>query len=412
VDHNGPTKARLLAAPRGVLVYCLAIELVAVVLTLVLPGHLTNDADWTWFVMLLLIAVLQAELSARVEKMRRYLAADPHVNMTSVWLFAGALTLQPILAVLLTALIFLHLWLRVWRTVPGRPLYRVVCSAAMMTNAVLVVQPVLAALGLHDDPLGVASIVVAGLACNVVNWVQVLVGLKLEDPRRALLPPRAWNMVVLELATLCLGGTTAILLVVHPTLVPIMLLPVVVLPEGVLGRHLEKKQDRDHKTGLLTIAEWERRAATQLSAARQSNDVFSVLMIDIDHFKRVNDTYGHLAGDAALSAVAAEVQREVRVYDAVGRFGGEEFVVLLPGLDTGHSVAVAERVREAVMKLVVPVPADAAGTTIAGMSVSIGVAAYPAAGVELDRILSAADKSVYRAKQLGRNQVAASSRYQ
>jgi diguanylate cyclase (GGDEF)-like protein len=322
--------------------------------------------------------------------------------MTSVWFFAGALSLPPVTATLLVVLVSAHLWLRVGRELPNRPTYRVVCTAAMMINTVHVVGPVLTLFGLGEQRLGPMAMIVGGLAFMVVNFVQVVIPLKLESlpvPAAAL-----WNATLLELTTLCLGGITAVLLATHPGLVWIVVLPVVVLPRGVLGRVLEERENLDHKTGLLTMAEWERRADLQLETARRTDDVFSVLMIDIDHFKRVNDTYGHLAGDAALSTVADSVRGEVRVYDSVGRFGGEEFVVLLAGLDSGHSAAVAERIRDAVTKLTVR---TGKGVVITGLSVSIGVATYPMAGADRDAVLSAADKAVYEAKQSGRNQVRA-----
>ncbi|WP_052026081.1 GGDEF domain-containing protein [Amycolatopsis vancoresmycina] len=125
-------------------------------------------------------------------------------------------------------------------------------------------------------------------------------------------------------------------------------------------------------------------------------------MLDLDHFKRVNDTHGHLAGDDVLRAVARAVRGEVRIYDAVGRFGGEEFVVLLPGIGQGHSAAVAERIRDAVASLAVE---TAGGRRIDGLSVSIGVAVHPAAGSGVDEVLGAADKAVYEAKHTGRNRV-------
>jgi diguanylate cyclase (GGDEF)-like protein len=399
--RNGGRRARLLTAPAGVMPYCLSIEATALIVTVTLPWRAVAGQEWLWFGLLTLAGMAQAELSARVEKVRRHLATGLHVNMTSVWFFAAALTLPPILAALLVILNSGHLWLRVWRALPGRPVYRVVCTTAMMINAVQVVQVVVTTFG---DRLGAAAIVAGGLAYLVVNLGQVLGALKLEDPEASLLTPSGalWNAAILELTTLCLGGVTAVLLTAHPGLVWIMVLPVVVLPQGVLGRVLEQRESRDHKTGLLTVAEWERRADAELDTARRTGGVASILMIDIDHFKRVNDTYGHLAGDAALATVATAVRGEVRVYDSVGRFGGEEFVVLLAGLDSGQAAAVAERIREAVTKLTVQ---TGNGVLITGLSVSVGVATCPMAGTARDTVLSAADKAVYEAKQFGRNQV-------
>jgi diguanylate cyclase (GGDEF)-like protein len=404
------TEWKLFTAPRGVLPYYLGTEVVAVALLLVLPGRSVTVADGAWFAALLAFGVLQAELSRQVEKIRRYFANVPHVNMTSVWIFAGALLLPPALAALLALMIYGHLWTRVWRTISSRPAYRVVFSATTMIVACLVVPPTLRALGTNgfpDSSHGITSlfaIAAAGVAFTVVNSLLIMVGLKLHAPQRLFLPLiGSWSDNALELGTLCLGGVTAALLATHPFLVPLVLLPVVVLHRCVLVRQLEEMATQDAKTGLLTDAEWRSRATGELVRARQEEDHCGVLMIDLDHFKRVNDTYGHLAGDAALKAVADTVRAEVRTYDSVGRFGGEEFVVLLPGIRDAHSVAIAERIREAVTRIEVRTPLEDA--TIAGLSVSIGVASYPHAGTVLDRLLAAADQALYRAKYSGRNQV-------
>jgi diguanylate cyclase (GGDEF)-like protein len=137
-----------------------------------------------------------------------------------------------------------------------------------------------------------------------------------------------------------------------------------------------------------------------------------VLILDLDRFKAVNDDHGHLAGDAVLGAVASALRAEVREHDLVGRFGGEEFVVLLPALGREHGRdggeelrLVAERIRRRISALSVVVSTPTGMLTIAGLSVSVGGAAYPEHGLGLDGVLEAADGALYAAKRDGRNVV-------
>jgi len=159
----------------------------------------------------------------------------------------------------------------------------------------------------------------------------------------------------------------------------------------------------DDKTGVYNTAGWHHTAEREFHRSRERESPFALLMIDLDHFKRINDTYGHLVGDAVLRAVAQAIKSEVRDRDAVGRFGGEEFVVLLPDVHAAEAHLVAERIRQAVMRIQVPVDADA--ELVTGLSTSIGVAIYPDAGTGVQELLDAADTALYRAKNAGRNQV-------
>ena len=126
----------------------------------------------------------------------------------------------------------------------------------------------------------------------------------------------------------------------------------------------------------------------------------SLLMIDSDNLKSVNDTYGHEAGNALLRLVTKCIGTELRHTDVLARYGGDEFVVLLPETTAGGALDVAERIR----KEVAGTPLDAGGERIP-TSVSIGVATYPEDGRSVDTLLARADRAMYEAKQNGRNQV-------
>ena len=128
----------------------------------------------------------------------------------------------------------------------------------------------------------------------------------------------------------------------------------------------------------------------------------AVLMIDIDHFKAVNDTYGHQAGDAVLKEVAARVSTTVRPYDSVGRYGGEEFLVILPGCDEPRAQIVAERLCCVVSREVVHTSAAEISVTL-----SLGLA-LSAQGETSERLVHAADRALYEAKRNGRNRVVVS----
>jgi two-component system cell cycle response regulator len=146
------------------------------------------------------------------------------------------------------------------------------------------------------------------------------------------------------------------------------------------------------------------RLGAEMERVRRYDSALSLLLIDLDHFKSINDTYGHLAGDDVLSEVAITLQRGVRAVDVVARYGGEEFVVVLPETGSPGAAAFAERLRETIESQTF---LQQRGVPIR-LTSSIGVATFPGFGVEsVDDLFAAADQALYRAKAEGRNRVRA-----
>ena len=161
---------------------------------------------------------------------------------------------------------------------------------------------------------------------------------------------------------------------------------------------------RDGLTQLYNRRAFDDRLAKARAREERQGGRFAVLLLDIDHFKRLNDTFGHPAGDAALKHTARVLEGHLRQGDEAARYGGEEFAVILPGADAAGAAPLAERVRAAIEGSQVVFE----GARLA-VTVSVGVAAWPEDGREIETLLAAADRALYAAKQDGRNRVAAAA---
>ena len=205
-------------------------------------------------------------------------------------------------------------------------------------------------------------------------------------------------------AELCLGVLVAFA-ATRSTFVLLYALPLLILLQRSL-RHaqLVSASRTDAKPGLLNAATWQREAARELTRAARKHTPVAVAMLDIDHFKKVNDTYGHLAGDAVLASVAAATRALLRDYDIIGRFGGEEFAILLPHTGAAEAAEVTERLRGRIPHI--PIPGGGPARPMpSGVTVSIGVAAAASARHDLVDLLATADSALYQAKNSGRNRV-------
>jgi len=161
----------------------------------------------------------------------------------------------------------------------------------------------------------------------------------------------------------------------------------------------------DQLTGLANRHKFLQTYAVEAERLNRTKRPLSLMVIDIDYFKTVNDRLGHLAGDACLRALAALMERNVRTADLIGRFGGEEFVVLLPDSDADGAMAAAENLRDEIKKTKLDV-----GTEGLFLTVSIGTATLEAGQpTDFDRLMRRADRALYRAKSAGRNRVTMSS---
>ncbi|GEM_PF-2420701 len=171
------------------------------------------------------------------------------------------------------------------------------------------------------------------------------------------------------------------------------------LPSLLEDTEMRKKSLYDSLTGL--YARWYllRRLEEILDEARRENDYVAVLFIDIDNFKQVNDTYGHDVGDKVLRMVADVIKRGVRSTDIVGRYGGDEIVVVMKHGNYEEAIKVAERLRQNVEALSYEMP------EAHGISLSIGVASTESFGYDPERILKEADKAMYRAKSMGKSRI-------
>ena len=247
-------------------------------------------------------------------------------------------------------------------------------------------------------------------ACAAVQWTvnQVLVwtaikgsnpGVRIRDEQFAREP--MYN----DVAELCVAVIVAFC-VASSMIALVFAFPFITLLQRSL-RHARLVQDSrvDAKTGLLNAATWERQAMTELARAVRTRTALAIAMVDIDRFKVINDTHGHLVGDQVLKEIARTLTSQLRDYDLAGRFGGEEFSLLLPQTRSVDAIRIAERIRSSIAALSIIAPGAVGGERVQ-VTVSIGVAALDSGtDRKFSQLIAAADAALYRAKDCGRDQV-------
>ncbi|CAM3895165.1 diguanylate cyclase [Kibdelosporangium persicum] len=413
--HKGlvrPTSWSLWSLPRHIVCYVLVVDVLALIITaLLLVTNPPAGRDLVMAAAIIGLGLVNGEISRHVERMRRRFSDTPHVNLTSIWTVAAALVLSPGLAAAVVAALYLHLWIRSWYRVRGVHAYRLTFSAATIVLACHAATGIQQLLGPEslvkaEFPAALWGIPLAVAAFSAVNTGLIAGAIALSE--RTLKPVRilgSWHANALEFATICLGALAAILLAWKPLLVALFVPALHVLHRSLLIRQFEQAAATDTKTGLLNAAAWHTVITKEYDRAKREGTSLGVLMIDLDHFKQVNDGYGHLAGDQALEAVANALRAEIRRYDVAGRFGGEEFVVGLPEVGDKEIIEIGERICERIRTLRVPVNGN---DVVTGLTVSIGAACYPATRGGLDQLLLAADLAAFGAKDAGRDQVVVS----
>lgn len=166
-----------------------------------------------------------------------------------------------------------------------------------------------------------------------------------------------------------------------------------------LNAELTTLATTDELTRLPNRREWQIKASQAILQARRYSQSLSIMMIDVDHFKRINDEYGHLTGDLVLKTIARICQQNIRGPDSAARWGGEEFVILLPETDQFQATVVAEKVRAAAAEFV----HSSCEHRTFNVTVSLGITSLMPSDTTLDDLISRADQAMYRAKQAGRN---------
>ena len=256
----------------------------------------------------------------------------------------------------------------------------------------------------------ILAVALAGLMQWGITTTMLLPAWKASDPavrvRDIVLDGEAARN---DAAEVCVAVLVTFAIAVNPLTIVFALPFVMLLQRSFRHAQLVNASRIDSKTGLLNAGTWEREAAVEVARAVRTRTPLALALVDIDHFKGVNDTFGHLTGDRALKSIARTFRIFLREYDLVGRFGGEEFVLLLPHTRASDAYGIAERIREHIAGAPLDV-GDLPDGRHVQVTVSMGVAALgpnwsTSSGSQITDLLAAADRALYQAKRAGRNQV-------
>jgi diguanylate cyclase (GGDEF)-like protein len=408
-----PAQWELWTKPRPMVAFLIGWEIIAVAALVygIIAAGPTTGIDWVRLAALAACSTAQIQLTRRQEERRRNRLSAVHIDLSGIWIFPAALVLPLYLTLVLLTVVRLQRWVNS-RRAPHKFLFTTLTWAVSALVAQRLFE-VLAVdqLGRLDEAnpvrlfgvLMLAGLAYAGVQVIAIGTLLALGGTSTPTLRNVL-GSKSDNL--LDLSTISLGTVGAILLVnLLPAIVILVLVSVVGNRLAEINQ-LQSEARTDPKTGVFNVRGWTEAAQRSMGRASKSEEGLAVLMIDLDHFKWINDTFGHPAGDDVLRTVAQLLDEVTRPGDVIGRFGGEEFVVLLPEIDNGAAGTTAERIRSAVAELEIDTTDKRGGrTTVAGRTTSIGVAVYPHHGDSIDTLLQAADAAVYEAKESGRNRV-------
>jgi diguanylate cyclase (GGDEF)-like protein len=408
------TAGRRTIAPRGwplwqlpVLprLYVMAVSAAAAVAVVIAAVGLSlHLRDLVLFAILLCCGLGSVEATRRVDYSQGAIVRD----LLSVWCLPVAILLPPFYALIVPVPLLALTQLRVHRGI----VYRRVFSAAAIGLAYGAASWAFRSLPLagHSPGAGghAAWWCLAMAGCDVLAWLInnafIAVAIKMSDRTVRL---REEQFTGEAIYGDYIQWTVAVVVTFVTAISPLLLAfawPLVQMMRRVMmHKQLVSRTRIDPKTDLFNAVAWEREATAAITDAVRTGASLACALIDIDHFKAVNDNYGHLAGDEVLRAVSRRFKQMMRQGDLVGRFGGEEFVVLLRDVGTGEAYRIVERLRESVASSPVSVEPPGGPEAIA-VTVSIGVATLDnASGRTVTDMLAAADSALYAAKRAGRN---------
>ncbi len=329
-------------------VYLLGVLVAGAVLSgFTLLDVLQANHDWPTFVILTALATVAQLFEAEHGKQSYY----PHF----VFFFAGVILLHPALVVLLVAIPHLVEWLKESLT-PGarrrnwyiQP-FNIAAHIIPALSALTVYNAIIAGIGQVNSlaPLFSASLAIA----IYISLNHLMVGMALVLARgvswreSGVLKP---DCLVPDAVMAALGYVVAVLWALNPWLAILALSPLVLMYQALMVPQLKQDAYTDSKTGLWNARHFTTLYSTEMERAKRFGRPLALIMADLDLLRNINNTYGHLAGDAVLEGIGRIIRENVREYDIAGRFGGEEFAIAMAETGPEEATAIAERLREAV----------------------------------------------------------------
>jgi diguanylate cyclase (GGDEF)-like protein len=378
---------------------------------LALTGYAASQTSWqsgdlVKFLVLLGCGVISVVATPRIAYLQSGLVRD----FLTVWVLPVAILLPPVYAMVTPVPLLVVTQWRVHRGVVYRRVFTGAAIGLAYGTGSFIFHAIPASFAGGTVGTGVHALTwtASVAACEIIGWLGhhflLVSAVKLSDPaaRVALLELNR-EALQADFAQIDLGIVITIVVAVN-TVLAVFAVPTVLLARRfMMHAQLLAESRIDTKTGLLNVATWESEAEAEIARAVRTRSPLAVALIDIDHFKMVNDTYGHLAGDKALRAVTDALREQLRSYDLAGRFGGEEFAILLPQTREEHALSIADRLRTHIAGMSVPVSDDGKPENCIRLTVSVGVAPLDDTNRELTDLLAAADSALYHAKQAGRN---------
>jgi diguanylate cyclase (GGDEF)-like protein/putative nucleotidyltransferase with HDIG domain len=400
IEREGsPSDSRSQLPPKA-LAYFAVVAAAAIAVTAPFLAHLDKGTGGWWeFAALSTMLALAQFFVVRTPGNKSY-------HTTGVFLIAAALLVPPALLALMPLIQHIPEWLRSRSTWYVQSFNILVFTIATM-SAWAAADVVKGAAGLipSDDVrfalAGTAAAVVlvvlnSALLAPMIRWVN-------GHPMRQLF---SYQGLSTEFVFAALGVVLAAFWFANPWLIPFAIAPLLLIHRALSVPQLQAEARVDPKTGLFNARYFASALTDELGRAQRFERPLSLIMADLDLLREINNTYGHLAGDAVLKGIAEVFRAELRHYDVPARFGGEEFSILLPETPPAQALEIAERIRRAVAARAFDVETSSEPIRA---TVSIGVSGYPKDGQDPNALIHQADLAVYRAKLQGRNRVLSAS---
>ena len=372
----------------------------AVATTAPFLSRLERPHDWMPFLILGSAAAIAQLFVVRTTRDQAY-------HTAIVFVVAGAFLLPPELVPLLAVVQHVPEWLKMryrWYLQTFN-----ICNYVLGSMAVwFLAHGILAVGAIHTYAVRIALAgLVGSIAFVAIN--HTVLGLMLRFARGHTLRETGlfdFEHLATDLVLAALGVVTYALWRTNPWLIPFAAAPLVLVHRSLAVPQLQAEARVDPKTGLFNARHFAAMLTDEIARAERFGRPMSLIMADLDLLRDINNSYGHLAGDAVLKGIADVFQDELRHYDVPARFGGEEFSILLPETPTTQALEIAERIRRAVAdrRFDVETSSEPIHATV-----SIGVASYPMDGTDANELIHQADLAVYRAKLQGRNRALAAS---